>query len=134
MKRIKQLLFVVTLLFPTMAVAKGESWLTFSMKDKSELSVASENLSIDYNNRMLVLTSPSVNQTISIDHVKSMRFTSSPSGIIEIKEDLTSGNIELYNLAGTKVGGFSSLDEARKNLPSGIYIINKGEKSLKIIF
>lgn len=134
MNRIKQLLFVVTLLFPTMAFASGETWLTFSMKDNTELSVASENLNIDYSNRMLVLTSASVNQTISIDQVKSMRFTATPSGINEVIGNSASGEFDFYNISGTKAGKFTSIDEARKNLPSGIYIITNGEKSLKIVF
>lgn len=134
MNKLKYLLFGIALLSPLMAFADGKTWLTFSMKDNTELSVASENLNIDYNNKMLVLTSASVNQSISIDQVKSMRFTTSPAGINEVIGDLASGEIDFYNVTGTKAGRFTSVDEAKKNLPSGIYILNNGEKSLKIIF
>lgn len=119
---------------PLMAIASGESWLTFRLKDNSEISVASQNLNIDYNNGVLLLSSPSVNQTLSINNVKSMRFTTSSAGINEVIGDFASGEIEFYNIGGALVGKFSSIENARKTLPAGIYIINNGEKSLKIIF
>lgn len=134
MSKLKTLLFAMMVMGPLMAMASGESWLTFRLKDNSEISVASQNLNIDYSNGVLLLSSPSVNQTLSINNVKSMRFTTSSAGINEVIGDFASGEIEFYNIGGALVGKFSSIDEAKENLPSGIYIINNGEKSLKIIF
>ena len=134
MKQIKNLLTVCLLTVPAVLSAEVYPWLTFRMSDNTEISVPSPNLKIDYNDRVLHVSTPAVTTDISIDKVKSMQFTSSSSAVDKISDGSESGAMEFFNVSGVKTGSFGSLEEARKALPSGVYIIKNGEKSRKAIF
>lgn len=134
MKQIKNLLTVCLLTVPAVLSAEVYSWLTFRMSDNTEISVPSENLEIDYSDRVLHVSTSTVTTDISIDKVKSMQFTSSSSAIDNVLNDGEDGAMEFFNVSGVKAGSFGSLEEARKTLPSGVYIIKNGVKSRKAIF
>lgn len=119
---------------PAVLSAEVYPWLTFRMSDNTEISVPSQNLKIDYSDRVLHVSTSTVTTDISIDKVKSMQFTSSSSAIDNVLNDGEEGAMEFFNVSGVKSGSFGSLEEARKALPSGVYIIKNGEKSRKAIF
>lgn len=119
---------------PAVLSAEVYPWLTFRMSDNTEISVPSQNLKIDYSDRVLHVSTSTVTTDISIDKVKSMQFTSSSSAIDNVLNDGEDGAMEFFNVSGVKAGSFGSLEEARKSLPSGVYIIKNGEKSRKAIF
>lgn len=134
MKKIKNLLTMCLLTVPAVLSAEVYPWLTFRMSDNTEISVPSQNLKIDYSDRVLHVSTSTVTTDISIDKVKSMQFTSSSSAIDNVLNDGEDGAMEFFNVSGVKAGSFGSLEEARKSLPSGVYIIKNGEKSRKAIF
>lgn len=134
MKKIKNLLTMCLLTVPAVLSAEVYPWLTFRMSDNTEISVPSQNLKIDYSDRVLHVSTSTVTTDISIDKVKSMQFTSSSSAIDNVLNDGEEGAMEFFNVSGVKSGSFGSLEEARKALPSGVYIIKNGEKSRKAIF
>ncbi|MDE7096538.1 MAG: hypothetical protein K2O47_03500, partial [Muribaculaceae bacterium] len=105
-------------------------WLTFKMTDDTELSVASDNLTINYEDGYLHLLSTSAEQSIPVDQIKSMKFTQSPAAVINVTDSI-SGNAYYYNLSGIMVGHFSSVEDARKALPSGMYIVKTDSKTFK---
>ena len=133
MRRLKCLAVAAVLLSPALTYASDFPWLTFTMNDHTQISVASDNLTMNYVDNNLVLKSTTVDQTIPVAQISSMEFTSSPSGI----KDLLAGEgsqSEFYNLSGVKVGKFSSLEEARESLPSGVYILKNDKTTYKVIF
>lgn len=133
MKKLKKTLILAVLAFPMMAAAADYPWLTFSMADGTEMSVAAEGLAINYSEGNITLKSATVDQTLATDLVKSMRFTTSAAAVEGIT-DLMDQEADYFDLSGKKSGRFTSSDEARKALPSGTYIVRSNDKSLKVIF
>ncbi|MDE7377440.1 MAG: hypothetical protein K2N13_00575 [Paraprevotella sp.] len=131
--QLKKLLIVAFLILPLTSFASDFPWLTFLLSDNSELSVAADNLELNYNNGNLHLTSNTVDLEIPVSQIRSMRFTSLASNIGDINA-MRPVPVELYTVAGTKVGRFTSIDEARKALPSDVYIGKSETKTYKIIF
>ncbi|MDE6479456.1 MAG: hypothetical protein K2L45_04235 [Muribaculaceae bacterium] len=128
----KYLLLAAGFLSSSAIYALDFPWLSFKMKDASEITVAADNLTMNYSDGKLLLTSSSVNEALPVADISSMIFTEQ-AGLDEINADL-SEHASYYALGGTKVGEFSSVDDARRALPSGIYIARTASKSFKIIF
>lgn len=131
MKKITIVLILIISSFGVSVMnAADYKWLTFTLADDTEISVASDNLRLSYSDGSLQLTSLSVNKTLPVASLKSMRFTSSSSGIQEIE---SSGNLEVYTLQGVKLGEYTKLDEVRNVLPAGIYVVKSEKQIVKII-
>lgn len=134
MKKLKQLFVAAALMAPPAGFAAEYQWLTFRMADNSEISVAAENLEINYGGQKLHLKSATVDQTIAVDGIKSMRFTDTPAAIDAPQGAAQVAAGDYYTAAGVKAGSFGSVEEARRSLPSGVYIVKKGDKTVKLIF
>lgn len=119
---------------PLLAGAVENSWLNFRMTDNTVLAVASDNLSINYIDGTLHLTSPTVDQTIPVADITSMQFSSDTSGIGNLEHGEDFSALEYFDPSGQRVGLFSSTEEAKAVLPSGLYIVKSGKKSHKVIF
>ncbi len=132
MNKIKSLILAACA-FPAMAYAVDYPWLTFSMTDGSEISVAAEGLTINYSEGNLLLKSATVDQSLATNQVASMRFTTFEAGVEGIN-DILSSEADYFDLSGKKAGRFSSSEQARKILPSGIYIVRTKDKTIKVIF
>ncbi len=134
MKQINTLIAASLLAMPAVMSAEPASWLTFRMTDQSEISVPSENLTMNYSDRVLHVVTPTVNTDLALENILSMQFTSTPTAVENISDGNLSGVKEFVTLSGMKVGEFATYDEARKTLPSGVYIVKNGDKTLKVIF
>lgn len=134
MTRIKFFLMMFAIFSPAFMRAGEYSRLTFTLVDNTELSVVSENLSINYSNGELYLTSNTVDQVIPVENIRSMKFTNLTSDIDNLAEEKAIGEKDFFTISGNKVGTFGSIDEAREKLPSGIYLISDGSNTLKVIF
>lgn len=134
MNKIKKLVAGCLLMVPAMLAAEDYPWLTFTLADDSAISVPSELLTIDYQEGKLKLSSPSVSREIPLNEVKSMKFTPSESGILEVAGVSQEDAVELFTVGGISAGKFRSMEQARHTLPSGIYLVKSGNKSLKVIF
>lgn len=116
------------------AYAEDSQWLTFKMTDGTEVSVEAADLIINYNAGKLLITGPTVDRELIVAELESMQFTSEAAGLKNIIAEEGSGNFSVYTASGMEAGSFSSINDVRKALPSGVYIIRSGEKSFKIIF
>ncbi len=116
-----------------MAMGADYPWLTFRMADGTEMSIASEGLAINYSDGYLQLKSSTVDQSISCQEVKSMKFTTSPAAVDGIS-DISSSEAEYFDISGKNMGVFATVDDARKALPSGTYIVRSKDKTIKLIF
>ncbi|MDE6395103.1 MAG: T9SS type A sorting domain-containing protein, partial [Duncaniella sp.] len=75
-----------------------------------------------------------VDREIPVDEVKTMQFTSSSSALNAVTDDRLSGAMPFYDISGKSVGSYTSVDEARLSLPSGVYILKSGDQTVKVIF
>ena len=133
MKGFKSLILAAGMVLPMTSFAAEYQWLTFRMSDNTEMSVAADNLSIDYCDANLHLKSATVDQTIPVAQIKTMRFTSSAAGINDVNIDRPEV-ADYFTAGGVKVGRFASVEEARNNLPSGVYVGKSEVKTFKVIF
>lgn len=131
MNNLRRIFLTAAIFLPVLVSAESLPWLTFSMSDATEQSVAAENLSIIYKDGNLLLSSASVDQIIPVSQIKSMKFTSSASGVDTLKE-IQSSESDYYNFSGIKVGRYKSIQEAGKALPSGVYIVKNGNQTFKV--
>lgn len=113
--------------------ATNYPWLTFTLTDNTELSVPSENLQLTYAGGELKLTSASVDQTLPLQLLKSMRFESEQSGLEDRKAEANTP-VTVFNSLGGNIGVFASIDEAVNSLPHGVYIISSGRSTKKVMF
>lgn len=133
MNFVNKLIAGAMLMSPTLTTSAAEfPWLTFVMADETELSVAADNLSLNYADGNLLLTSQSANETLPTAQIKSMRFTSTPASVDAIGVE-ASFTADYYTPSGISVGRFGSIDEARDMLPAGIYIVKCEQKTFKLI-
>lgn len=130
MNKLKQTILAAAMTLPVMSMAADYPWLTFRMADDTEISVSADNLAMNYKDGYLQLNSSSVDKAIPVDQIKSMKFTSYSAGIQDIIDAQADG--EYYNLSGICVGRYSSVENARKALPSGIYIVKSEKKTFKV--
>lgn len=133
MNRIKKTLLTASFAIPMMAMGADYPWLTFKMADGNEMSVASEGLTINYIDGYLQLKSTTVDQSILCEEVKSMKFSATPVSVDGIS-DILSSEAEYFDLSGKNMGIFTTVDDARKDLPSGTYIVRSKDKTIKLIF
>lgn len=134
-RRYRTLIAILISTAISMSAASGAyRWITFTLTDNSQLTFSADNLHIDYSDSQLRLTSATVNETLPVSTVKSMKFTDPVSNIEEIPETATAQPVTLYKTNGAKAGEFKSCDAARAALPSGVYIMKHDSKTIKIIF
>lgn len=134
MNSIKRILMGAALLLPIITFAGEYPWLTFSMADGTEMSVAADNLAINYDGGSLVLKSATVDQTIPVAQVESMQFTQQAAGLAGIMAGDQHGDVVYYTVSGVNAGAFASVDDARASLPSGVYVVKGSVKTVKVIF
>ena len=84
MKSFKCILIAVGLLASTEIYALDFPWLSFKMNDATEITVAADNLTMNYSDGDLMLTSASVSETLPVADIASMSFTTQQNGVDEI--------------------------------------------------
>ncbi len=94
------------------------NYLSFELADGSVTSLSVDGLTLTFSNGNLVSNDGT---TIPLTSLSKM-FFSETSGIAQISSNSTNGKVEVYNPSGAKVGVFSDSQEAKSNLPKGIYI------------
>ncbi|MBD5253042.1 MAG: hypothetical protein HDR83_05340 [Bacteroides sp.] len=131
----KSLCLLIASAMSAVSFAQGDAfeWLTFSLTDGSEVAVAAENLSLNFSDGVLRLSSASVDTSFDVANLRSMRFTSDASGIADV-EALPAARAEYFTVAGVSAGVFDSVDDARAALTSGMYIARSESRSWKVMF
>lgn len=129
----KKLLFVL-LAFAGAVGAKAYDYpyLVFQKTDGSIQSVSVEALTLTVEDGRIVVRNSEENTAFALTELSKMYFSSISTGITETDGDETSGIVDVYSVSGVKVGSFSSLEQARCSLGSGMYIIKTKTKTQKI--
>lgn len=116
------------------AYAAEYDWLTFTLDDNTEVSVATDGLQLVYSDGKLRVFSSTVDETFALSSLSSMRFTAQPTGISQIETDDAHSPLLLYSIQGQFLGSFSSMNQIRAGVSSGVYIIQQGSATHKVIF
>lgn len=131
MNRIISLLAGIALTTAGTAWGAELPWLTFTLTDSSTFSVAAEDLTLDYADGSLRLSSPTVDRTVPVAQLAAMEFTAESGGSF-VAELPAEGAVAFFELNGTSAGTFRTLDEARKALAPGVYVVVSDGQTFKV--
>lgn len=127
MKRILALLLITTICSELMA--EDYQVMTFENNDGSQTSIAASGLTITFANGQLIGVNGNTSMTLPLTQLQKMFFSNTTSIDSPAKSDDTPTSI--YTLNGVLVGMFSSFDEAKSQLHSGVYIVKTDKKTFK---
>jgi len=129
-KTILMLLFAMPL---TQASAYDYNYLNLQATDGTVTSIDVASLKLTVSDGKLLAVNSSTNQEFTLSELSKMYFSSeaSATGINELSTS-DGDYAEVYTLAGLSKGKFTSVSEAKENLPAGIYIIKSQNKTYKV--
>ena len=130
MKRI--FLFLLTVLATLTAQAYDYPYLVFQTTDGTVTAVAVEALNITSSNGNLVVTNNDGTKTFPLSTLSKMYFSTDGTTDIDSAQTSDTTEVEVVAASGVSLGKFASLDEARKALKQGVYVVKLKEKTFKI--
>ena len=130
MKRV--FLFLLTVVVTLTAQAYDYPYLVFQTTDGTVTAVAVESLSITISDGNLVVTNGDGTKTFSLSTLSKMYFSTDGTTDIDSAQTSDTTEVEVVAASGVSLGTFASLDEARKALKQGVYVVKLKEKTFKI--
>lgn len=125
---------VLTLLIAVTALAARAydyPYLAFETTGGEVTTVAVESLSLAIADGSLVATNAEGTHTFALSELSSMRFCVSPTSVAATDIDFNS-EVQVVSVSGIEFGRFANIDEARKALPAGVYLMKSNKQTLKI--
>lgn len=108
------------------------NYLVFTTQDGTEKAIAVENLKLSFVNGQLVVDNGVESQTYSLTSLSKMFF--SESTVDGIVETVINGNevVDVFTVTGIWMGKFGNVDDAKKSLQRGVYVLKQGKTTSKI--
>ena len=130
-------LAVILLLGMTTAQADDYPYLMFQTTDGSTTAVAAADLTITFSDGKLLATNVDGSKTFTLTDLSKMFFsaTGDASGIDEVQDSglqTNNGPVEVFTLAGFSLGNYETLEQAKRALSPGIYLLKSGSRTIKI--
>ena len=133
MKKSLLLFFAMMGLTATQADNYDYPYLVFQQSDGTVQSVAVESLVLTIDNGQLVATNASGTQSFTLSQLSQMYFATNVTAIGEVETaTITDQPVEVFTLAGTAVGKFENISQAKAALSKGIYVVKSESQTLKI--
>ena len=132
MKNILILILAFTTSLMTYANDYTYNYLVFTTQDGTEKAIAVENLKLSFVNGQLVVDNGVESQTYSLTSLSKMFF--SESTVDGIVETVINGNevVDVFTVSGIWMGKFENVDDAKKSLQRGVYVLKQGKTTSKI--
>ena len=111
-------------------------YLVFTSSDGTSTALPADGLRISINGGSLVVSSQAGTTTLSASGLTKMKFSSdNVTTAIDSAADAVAegGQIAAYSLSGLYKGTFSSTEQMKSSLATGIYVIKQNGKSTKMI-
>lgn len=108
------------------------NYLVFTTQDGMEKAIAVENLKLSFVNEQLVVDNGVESQTYSLTSLSKMFF--SDNTVDGIVETVINGNedVDVFTVSGIWMGKFGNVDDAKKSLQRGVYVLKQGKTTSKI--
>ena len=108
------------------------NYLVFTTQDGMEKAITVENLKLSFVNGQLVVDNGVESQTYSLTSLSKMFF--SESTVDGIVETVINGNevVDVFTVSGIWMGKFGNVDDAKKSLQRGVYVLKQGKTTSKI--
>lgn len=132
MKNILILILTFTTSLMTYANDYTYNYLVFTTQDGTEKAIAVESLKLSFVNVQLVVDNGVESQTYSLTSLSKMFF--SESTVDGIVEAVINGNedVDVFTVSGIWMGKFGNVDDAKKSLQRGVYVLKQGKTTSKI--
>lgn len=132
MKNILILILAFTTSLMTYANDYTYNYLVFTSQDGTEKAIAVENLKLSFVDGQLVVDNGVESQTYSLTSLSKMFF--SESTVDGIVETVINGNevVDVFTVSGIWMGKFGNVDDAKKSLQRGMYVLKQGKTTSKI--
>lgn len=129
----KFLIFIAVVLFSFMAQAGTYNYLVFTNTSGVNTALRVADLAMTINGTELQITNADGVTAFTLTDLASMQFSETEE-LTALSDVLRSDvAVEAYSVTGHRHGAFSSLLEAAKSLPQGVYVITDGINAQKII-
>ena len=125
----KLLITLFTFCIAYSSSAYDYQYLSFELSDGSVQSMSVADLTLTFSNGNLI---SSDGTTIPLSNLSKMYF-SETSKISVISDDSFIGKVDVFLTSGSKVGTFSTPEEAKSELPKGIYIMKSEQGTIQKI-
>ncbi len=108
------------------------NYLVFTTQDGTEKAITVENLKLSFVDGQLVVDNGVESQTYSLTSLSKMFF--SESTVDGIVETVINGNevVDVFTVSGIWMGKFGNVDDAKKSLQRGVYVLKQGKTTSKI--
>lgn len=132
MKNILILILTFTTSLMTYANDYTYNYLVFTTQDGTEKAIAVESLKLSFVNGQLVVDNGVESQTYSLTSLSKMFF--SENTVDGIVETVINGNedVDVFTVSGIWMGKFENVDDAKKSLQRGVYVLKQGKTTSKI--
>ncbi len=129
----KKLLLSLMLMTGMSASAYDYPYLAFQTSDGAIQTVSVESLSLSISDGKLVATNGSGSVEFELTNLSTMYFTETENIVDGIKQvETTTGEVQVFTLAGVSMGTFESLSQVRSTLKNGVYVVKSNGKSYKM--
>ncbi len=119
------------LMAPCFKASASDSAMEFLLTDGTVKSIPSANLEMTFTADSLIASDGVNSVEIPLTNLSKFYFSDSSTGIENLP---VSANLySVSDLNGIDYGHYGSLDEMRGNLPKGVYVINNGIETFKIV-
>lgn len=108
------------------------NYLVFTTQDGTEKAITVENLKLSFVDGQLVVDNGVESQTYSLTSLSKMFF--SENTVDGIVETVINGNedVDVFTVSGIWMGKFGNVDDAKKSLQRGVYVLKQGKTTSKI--
>ena len=131
----KKILFTMALAFSMLTGANADyfDYFTVEKSDGLKTSYVSVNLVITFSGSKMIVEHDGASTSYDLNTLSKMYFGyNDVTAIQNHTDETTDGRCEVFDLQGRRVATEMRISDAQQQLPKGVYIMKKGEKSVKI--
>lgn len=129
----RQLLLFLFLTVATVfqASAADYKYLIFQQTDGTKQSFGVSGLKLTFSDGNMLVEQNGTTTTFPLSQLGKMFFSDEATGIKQLPIEEEHGSV-VYSLSGVRMGVFASPAEMQQMLPQGVYVMKKGDKTVKV--
>ena len=132
-KTMRKLLLFLFLSVATVfqASATDYKYLTFQQADGTRQSFGVSGLKLTFSGGNMLVEQNGTTTTFPLSELSKMFFSEEATGIKQLPTEEQVGTV-VYSLSGVRMGVFASPAEMQQKLPQGVYVMKKGDQTVKL--
>ena len=107
-------------------------YLVIQSADGSTASISVSSLTLTVADGKLVVTNGEGTQQLTLSDLLKMYFSTSPTAI-SMSTASQDQSVEVFTMAGVRIGQYDTVDKARTSVRSGIYVMKSKNRTFKVV-